>query len=375
MNPWLNKQAAAAYHGSQEEATRKLLKSLLETPRDTVSSHELEAELYFAVSAILLGSLYGYEAESPKDTILVRAKNLISYLSYAMLPSNCMVNSLPVLRYVPEWFPGAGWKREAAKWRKEKETLIDELYSIGLENMRKGKNGHLLVALMRSQALKLGLTEEEADDHVKHVSITMLTGGADTTVGQLVIFFLAMVLYPEVQKKAQEELDTVVGNSRLPKIEDQAQLGYIERILQETLRWGPIGPIAAPHTCFKDDMYKGYFIPKGAIVFGNVWAMTRDETVYKNPDVFDPDRFLDPSTPIPPVFGRCPGMHFGEASLFIAIASILMIFNIGIGQDENGKDVPPSGRFANAMLLTPQPFVLKITPRSAGHAEPIRSSC
>ncbi|KAG8689410.1 hypothetical protein FRC11_002719 [Ceratobasidium sp. 423] len=199
--------------------------------------------MHSAVSAILLGSLYGYEAKSPKDPILVRAKNLISYLSYAMLPSNCMVNNLPALRYVPEWFPGASWKREASKWRKEKESLIDDMYSIGLENMKKAKSAHLMVAVMRSQALKLGLTEEEADDHVKHVSITMLTGGADTTVGQLVIFFLAMVLYPEVQKKAQEELDSVVGDSRLPTIEDRTQLVYIERILQETFRWGPIGPL------------------------------------------------------------------------------------------------------------------------------------
>lgn len=52
-----------------------------------------------------------------------------------------------------------------------------------------------------------------------------------------------MLLYPEVQKKAQAELDTVIGKSRLPTIEDRAQLGYVDRILKETLRWGPIGPI------------------------------------------------------------------------------------------------------------------------------------
>ncbi|KAG8727459.1 hypothetical protein FRC11_013136, partial [Ceratobasidium sp. 423] len=82
----------------------------------------------------------------------------------------------------------------------------------------------------------------------------------------MMMFFLAMVLYPEVQKKAQEELDSVVGNTRLPTFEDRPRLGYIERVIQETLRWRPVTALAVPHTCFKDDTYKGYRIPKGAIV-------------------------------------------------------------------------------------------------------------
>ncbi|CAE6508355.1 unnamed protein product [Rhizoctonia solani] len=95
-------------------------------------------------------------------------------------------------------------------------------------------------------------------------------------------------------------------------------------------------------------------------------VMTRDETVYKNADVFDPDRFLDPSTPLTPGFGwgrrRCPGTHFAEASLFIIIASVLTTFDIGVAQDENGKDIIPSRKMSS--LLTPQNFIFKLTPRS-----------
>ncbi|CAE6485500.1 unnamed protein product, partial [Rhizoctonia solani] len=355
MNHWLNKQAAVAYHASQEHATRKLLKRLLESSKEVRTSHELEAELYLAISATLLRALYGYEVESSNDALVTRVQKLIEYLSRAMLPSSYLVNSIPALRYVPEWFPGAGWKRDTLKWRKEKNSLVNHLYNIGLENMKKDSDAHIMAESLRSQALKLGLTEAEADDYAKQISITLVGGGTDTTVGALMMFFYAMVLYPEIQRKAQAELDAVVGSDRLPSINDRARLGYIERIIQETLRWGPIAPLAIPHTCFQDDTYKGYYIPKGAIVFGNVWAMTRNESVYASPDVFDPDRYLDPSTPPSPVFGwgrrGCPGEHFGRASLFITIASVLATFNIGIGQDENGKDVPPSGKFSNTMLL------------------------
>ncbi|CUA71441.1 O-methylsterigmatocystin oxidoreductase [Rhizoctonia solani] len=287
-----------------------------------------------------------------------------------------MVNTIPALRYVPEWFPGAGWKRDALKWRKEKESVMDELYKIGLENMKKDQAAHYVAGSLRAQAIDLGLTEAEADDYAKQISITILAGGADTTVGQLLMFLLAMVLHPEVQKKAQEELDFVIGSDRLPTLEDRTQLGYVERVVQETLRWAPVSPLAIPHTCFQDDTYKGYRIPKGAMVFGNVWAMTRDEMVYKNPEVFDPDRFLDEPTPPSPVFGwgrrRCPGTHFAGASLFITIASMLMSFNIGMAQDEHGKDVIPSGEMNNSTLLTPKNFIFKLTSRSSRHEELIQ---
>ncbi|CAE6413871.1 unnamed protein product [Rhizoctonia solani] len=107
-------------------------------------------------------------------------------------------------------------------------------------------------------------------------------------------------------------------------------------------------------------------------------AMTRDETVYKDPEVFNPDRFLDPSTPPSPVFGwgrrRCPGSHFAQSSLFITIASILITFNIEAAQDERGNDVRPSGKLVNSLVLTPEQFPLKLTLRSAKHEELIRQS-
>ncbi|KAG8696837.1 hypothetical protein FRC11_000436, partial [Ceratobasidium sp. 423] len=85
-----------------------------------------------------------------------------------------LVNIVPTLRYVPDWCPGTGWKREASKWRKEKESVVNELYRIGLENMRKDEGAHIMVASFWKEALKLGLTEEEAEDDIKHVSITFL---------------------------------------------------------------------------------------------------------------------------------------------------------------------------------------------------------
>ena len=80
-----------------------------------------------------------------------------------------------------------------------------------------------------------------------------------------------MVLNPDVQRKAQMELDAVVGPDRLPRYEDRSALPYIDAIVKESLRWQPVGPLGIAHRTTDNDEYKGYCIPKGAIVISNTW--------------------------------------------------------------------------------------------------------
>lgn len=75
-----------------------------------------------------------------------------------------------------------------------------------------------------------------------------------------------MAMYPEVQKKAQVELDRVVGPNRLPDYDDLKHMPYIRAVVMETLRWQPALPFAIPHAVVEDDSYNGYHIPKGTLV-------------------------------------------------------------------------------------------------------------
>jgi cytochrome P450 len=90
-------------------------------------------------------------------------------------------------------------------------------------------------------------------------------------VSSLHTFFLAMVLFPDAQRKAQAELDEVVGLDRLPEFSDRENLPYINALCKEASRWSPVLPLGIPHRVTKDDVYKDYFIPAGTIVFGNTW--------------------------------------------------------------------------------------------------------
>jgi cytochrome P450 len=72
-----------------------------------------------------------------------------------------------------------------------------------------------------------------------------------------------MVTHPEVQRIAQEEIDRVVGNNRLPDFNDRRSLPYIEALYHEVMRYSPPLPLGVPHGITEDDVYEGYFLPKG----------------------------------------------------------------------------------------------------------------
>ena len=84
-------------------------------------------------------------------------------------------------------------------------------------------------------------------------------------------FLLAMTMYPEVQRKIQAELDSVVGTDRLPTFADRDSLPYLATTMKEIIRWGPTTPLGAPHCVEQDDVHNGYFIPKGSIIMANIW--------------------------------------------------------------------------------------------------------
>ena len=84
-------------------------------------------------------------------------------------------------------------------------------------------------------------------------------------------FFLVAALHPHIRRKAQEELDRIVGSERLPQFSDQEDLPYISAIIKELFRWGCPVPFGVPKRAAEDNTYKGYFIPAGATVIENVW--------------------------------------------------------------------------------------------------------
>ena len=83
-----------------------------------------------------------------------------------------------------------------------------------------------------------------------------------------------MTMYPDVQHKAQEEIDHIIGNDRLPGFGDRENLPYVDAIVKEVLRWHPVAPMGLPHMTTEDDIYNGFLIPKGALILPNIWCVS-----------------------------------------------------------------------------------------------------
>lgn len=91
------------------------------------------------------------------------------------------------------------------------------------------------------------------------------------TVVSLRAFFLAMAMYPDVQRQAQAELDRIIGRTRLPDFDDRDSLPYINAVVKELTRWHVVAPMGVPHAALEDDEYNGHYIPKGSVVIVNAW--------------------------------------------------------------------------------------------------------
>ncbi|KAF8696438.1 hypothetical protein AX14_001602 [Amanita brunnescens Koide BX004] len=184
-----------------------------------------------------------------------------------------------------------------------------------------------------------------------------------------------MAMFPDAQRRAREELDSVVGGNRLPDFSDRESLPYLDALLLETLRWNPTVPLGVPHTATEDDVYGGYFIPKGARVVGNYWAISRDEELYPDPEQFIPERFLrqegkqrqlDPALTGAFGFGRriCPGRHLAVHSIWLAMAYTLTLYAISPATDENGVKIELKRENISGLTVHPKPFRMQLVPRS-----------
>lgn len=232
---------------------------------------------------------------------------------------------------------------------------------------------------------EFGLTEQD----VEVVVWDVLAGGIDTTATTLEWLFYIMCNYPETQRKVQEELDRVIGSDRLPTFKDRPNLPYLNAVLLELMRWKHFAPFGLPHMTLKDTQCLGYNIPAGAQVMVNFAAVNLDKKVWKNPEQWRPERFLEEEKDLAmsgkngihdALFGdvkptpeshkfipfgagkrKCVGVGIGRVVLFCKVATHLHCFNF---ESASGKKINIDDEFFGVTVL-PTEAPVKITARPA----------
>ncbi|KAF9557276.1 cytochrome P450 [Agrocybe pediades] len=364
-------QVVTNYQPMLEVNTRSFLRSLVKSPQNYT-----EHLISYAGSKTLM-IVYGHQVKSSQDTLLSLADEGTEIIKgIASGVGIWPVDIFPALQHLPEWFPGAGFKRKAAHWRPIMQEFVDNPFQTVLDSVRNG------TAIPSFCSMLLNADGSNTEEHfdIKWSAASMYSASIDTTLTLSSLFILAMVLNPHVLKKAQQEIDTVIGDHRLPAFSDRSSLPYIDAVMSETFRWGCPVPLSIPHRLMEDDVYDGKLIPKGSLIFANIWAMVRDEKLYPKPEEFMPERFLvdmDEQTkkrmnPRNFVFGfgrrRCPGANLVEQSVWILIASMIATLDISKAVDDRGKVIEPEIIFDDNIFRLPKPFKLSMKLRSK-HAE------
>jgi hypothetical protein len=320
-------------------------------------------------SSLIYTLAYGKRMERGDEPEVKAIDQIMDNFLYAARVGTWIVDALPALNYLPRWL--APWKRYGDKLHHFESTNYLTFWDQGLST--KTWNW-CKQARERPEAQTMAPLELAYDVGIVYEA------GSDTTTMALEVFTMAAVVYPAVVRKAQRELDSVIGSERLPSFSDKTNLPFIDAIVKEVLRWRPVSAGGIPHAVIQDDEYMGYKIPKGATVIGNHWAISLDEEVYDDPYTFKPERWIEqPDLPLI-AFGfgrrRCTGQHVAKNSLYINIARLLWAFDIGPAFEQvNGTLVEHPVdvlAFTQGFNSRPLPFKAAFKARSAHTADVVR---
>uniref|UniRef100_A0A8H8CFE4 Cytochrome P450 n=1 Tax=Psilocybe cubensis TaxID=181762 RepID=A0A8H8CFE4_PSICU len=324
IQPLVSPQAVQKYHPLADMETTQLLYDILHKP-EAFYDHITRSTLSFITSVV-----FGQRTPKHDSPIALSFREYIEQFSRVFSPESAPVDFIPALMYVPErWAP---WKKMWKETQAMQHALYFKLFGEVEKRKRAGMNDECFVANMLERQEELALER----DTIAYICGVLLDGGAETTASFLQNLILCLVKSPAVLKKAQMEVDSVVGD-RLPDFNDIKSMPYVQAVIKETHRFLPTAPTAIPHASVDDSEYRGYIIPKKTPVLINVY-------LYERPEDFWPERYLlAPDGTISGLpdgmgyarttlsFGSgkrlCPGMYLANTNTNLAVMRLLWAFD------------------------------------------------
>ncbi|KAI0110422.1 cytochrome P450 2C3 [Nemania sp. FL0031] len=318
------------------------------------------------------------------DKLRVTTAGLLETIS----PSGALPNLISWLMYLPTFL--SPWQqKENARHEMEAELLRDNV-QFAHDRVSEGKaEPSFIRTFIEHTSLPGGKSDWIPEAEASYVVGQMAIAGALTIGSPIQSFILAMLHYPEWQRKLQNEIDAVCGGA-CPQWEDRERLPLLRAVVKEVIRWRPPVPTGIPHAITQDDVYNGYFIPAGATIHALEWAMTRDETTYPDADAFNPARWLEPAYPTykepltshPKLngfsqfgFGRrtCQGLPLVEQDLYLAMGGMAWAFDMRKKRRADGTEIPVHWNDYTPLLIAkPKPFEFDATVRGEEKARLLR---
>ncbi|THV05811.1 cytochrome P450 [Dendrothele bispora CBS 962.96] len=355
----LGAKISSNYHHTQTSESILLAHGVMNQPQTWLS------QIKRASSSTSLSTVYDLPPLNLNDPIIGFMNDLIDYLARLAVPGNYLVDMFPFLEHFPQWM---------TKWRRDAEKNY-KIFTSKFEDMFLRIKNETVTGNEQRPSFCANLAENQKQHGMSDTDCAWLAGmlyfaGHETTSTTMAWLMFSMIQFPQVQVRAHEELDRVVGQSRLPSFADIKHLPYIQALVKEVLRWKPALPAGLPHVPIQDDYYEGYLIRKGTICIPSIWSINRDPEVYgSDADEFRPERHLDDNGRLKDErneghvtygFGQriCPGRYSANDTLFIQIAMILWALRLEPAKDNNGNFMKPSvdDERVDGIFLHPPPF-------------------
>ncbi|XP_067675268.1 cytochrome P450 2J4-like [Haliotis asinina] len=208
------------------------------------------------------------------------------------------------------------------------------------------------------------------NDMLVGIIIEFFVAGTETTATTLRWALLYLCLHPEIQEKAQLELDQYFEKDHQLSMSDRRCLPFMEALIMEVQRLADVVPFSVPHAPPNTTQFRGFTIPENTMLLPNISSVLSDPDLWRDPETFRPERFLDDNGGvrreeeiIPFFMGRriCLGESLARMELFLFLASMLKTFTFRLPEGEP----PPDLEGILGITRTPQPFQIIATPRQS----------
>ncbi|KAF9447893.1 cytochrome P450 [Macrolepiota fuliginosa MF-IS2] len=362
--------------------SQRLILDIVATPNQFLD------HLESGIGESLIKFIYGIKLRRP-DPLVKVAHETMRIIMVATIPGWFLVDLLPWLKYIPGWVPGATFQTFARVGKDTLQRHFEKPFEIAISAIAGGTcRPSFISTYLGTKGHGERAYSEQEFVTIRNTAGMIFAGAADTTNALISNIILAMLVYPDAQQKVHREIDRFIEGGSIPVWGERSRAPYFYAVLKEVLRqarsihptfyvtydtsearWQPIVPTGIPHMATKPDVYKGYYIPTGTVVFGNAWPILNDEAIFPEPQKFKPERFLengkirkdvlDPEIVGSFGFGRrkCPGSAHALSTSWFATFLLLATFEITKAKDENGNEVGPEVKYDPlATICHPEPF-------------------
>ncbi|NXC49408.1 CP1A5 protein, partial [Penelope pileata] len=296
------------------------------------------------ICAICFGKRYDHN-----DQELLSVVNITNEIEEAVAAGN-PADFIPLLRYLPSRAMNS-FKEFNHRLMSFLQRTVKEHYQTYDKNNIRDITDSLIDQCTEEKARANSATQIPKEKIINLVN-DIFGAGFDTVTNTLSWSLMYLVTYPDVQKRIQAELDQTIGHERTPRLSDRGMLPYTEAFILEVFRHSSFMPFTIPHSTTRDTVLNGYYIPKDHCVFINQWQVNHDEKLWKDPEIFNPERFLNAEgTEVNKVdaekvmvFGlgkrRCIGETIARWEVFLFLSTLLQQLEFSI-RDGKKADMTP----------------------------------